>query len=114
MRGLIHSIETGGTVDGHGIRMVLFLTGCPLQCQFCHNPEIAWGNKGTQYTPRQVLKKHNENKQFYQNGGLAFSGGEPLRQGKFVYQCVQLLKKNKVHVVKKTYQLTSDTCYLPC
>ncbi len=102
MRGLVHSIETFGTVDGPGIRMVLFLTHCPLKCQFCHNPEIAWGSSGNKYSPEQVLEKYNKNKQFYQNGGLTFSGGEPLLQGEFVYQCAQLLKENKVHVTVDT------------
>lgn len=102
MKGLIHSIETFGTVDGPGIRMVLFLTGCPLKCQFCHNPEIAWGNQGQRYTPEQVLEKYNKKKQFYQKGGLTFSGGEPLLQAEFVYQCVQLLKENEVHLVIDT------------
>ena len=102
MKGLIHSIETFGTVDGPGIRMVLFLTDCPLKCQFCHNPEIAWENRGQRYTPEQVLEKYNKKKQFYQKGGLTFSGGEPLLQAGFVYQCVQLLKENEVHVVIDT------------
>lgn len=102
MKGLVYSVEPFGTVDGPGIRMVFFLTGCPLRCQFCHNPEIAWGKQGQRYTPNQVLEKYNKNKQFYQNGGLTFSGGEPLLQGEFVYQCVQLLKENKVHVTIDT------------
>ncbi len=102
MKGLINSIEPFGTVDGPGIRMVLFLTGCPVKCQFCHNPEIAWGGKGQHYSPQQVLDKYNRNKSFYRKGGLTFSGGEPLFQGEFVYQCVQLLKENKVHVTIDT------------
>ncbi len=102
MKGLIHSIETFGTVDGPGIRMVLFLTGCPLRCQFCHNPEIAWGKKAKHYTPGQILEKYNKKKHFYQTGGLTFSGGEPLLQGEFVHQCVQLLKENDVHLAIDT------------
>ncbi|MCD5397497.1 pyruvate formate lyase-activating protein [candidate division NPL-UPA2 bacterium] len=102
MKGLIHSREDFGTVDGPGIRMVLFLTGCPMKCQFCDNPDTAWGNLGEYYTPLQVLDKYNRNRSFYEKGGLTFSGGEPLLQGEFVYQCVQLLKENKVHVALDT------------
>ena len=99
MKGLVNSIESFGTVDGPGVRMVFFLSGCPLKCQFCHNPEIAWGNKGEEYTPERLLKEYNKKKQFYKKGGLTFSGGEPLLQGEFVYECVKLLKENDVHVV---------------
>lgn len=102
MRGLIHSSEDFGTVDGPGIRMVLFLTGCPMECQFCDNPDTAWGGKGQYYTSLQVLDKYNRKKSFYEKGGLTFSGGEPLLQGEFVYQCVQLLTENKVHVAVDT------------
>lgn len=102
MKGLIHSIEAFGTVDGPGIRMVLFLTGCPLRCIFCHNPEIARGTKGQLYSPQAILDQYNRNRLFYQKGGLTFSGGDPLAQGEFVYQCVQLLKENKVHVTIDT------------
>jgi pyruvate formate lyase activating enzyme len=102
VKGLIHSIEPFGTVDGPGVRMVLFLAGCPMKCLFCHNPEIAAGDEGQLYTPRQVLDRYNKNKSFYQKGGLTFSGGEPLLQGEFVTQCVRLLKENKVHIAVDT------------
>ena len=98
-KGLINSIESFGTVDGPGIRMVFFLSGCPLKCQFCHNPEIAWGNKGDEYTPERLLEEYSKKKNFYKKGGATFSGGEPLQQPEFVYECVKLLKENNVHVV---------------
>ena len=108
LKGLIHSIEAFGTVDGPGVRMVLFLAGCPMKCLFCHNPEIAAGDEGQFYTPQQVLDGYNKNKFFYQAGGLTFSGGEPLLQGKFVSQCVRLLKENKVHVAMDTSLCCGD------
>lgn len=102
MKGLIHSVENFGTVDGPGIRLVLFLSGCPMQCQFCDNPDTAWSNEGREHTPQRVLAKYNRNRPFYKKGGVTFSGGEPLLQGEFVDQCAQLLKANKAHVAIDT------------
>ncbi|MCL0043527.1 pyruvate formate-lyase-activating protein [Peptococcaceae bacterium] len=102
MKGFVHSIETFGTVDGPGIRMVVFMSGCLLKCIFCHNPDVAWGEQGKYYSPEQILDKCNRNRLFYEKGGITFSGGEPLLQGQFVYQCVQLMKQNNIHVVIDT------------
>ena len=98
MKGLVHSVEPFGTVDGPGIRLVTFLTGCPMQCLFCHNPEIAWTSEGRWLTPEDILGEFNKNRHFYTNGGITFSGGEPLRQASFVYACAKRFKKENVHV----------------
>lgn len=102
MRGFVNSFEPFGTVDGPGIRLVAFLTGCPLKCSFCHNPEIAWGREGHWLTAEEVLGEFNKNKFFYTNGGITFSGGEPLVQGAFVNECAQIFKEKGVHVAVDT------------
>jgi pyruvate formate lyase activating enzyme len=102
MKGLVHSFEPFGTVDGPGIRLVTFLTGCPMQCSFCHNPEIAWTSDGSWLTPDDILAEFNKNRNFYTNGGITFSGGEPLRQAEFVYECAKRFKKERVHTALDT------------
>ncbi len=102
MKGLVHSIEPFGTFDGPGIRMVVFLTGCPMGCKFCHNPEIAWSKQGDLYTPQDLIATYAKNHSFYQNGGLTFSGGEPLAQGEFVLACAKEMKQNQIHLTLDT------------
>ena len=92
MIGLIHSIETFGTVDGPGIRFVLFLKGCPLRCLYCHNPDT-WSmdntmNLDTTDIASIVMKYKN----YYKNGGVTISGGEPLLQIDFVIELLKLIK----------------------
>lgn len=96
MQGLVHSLEPFGTVDGPGIRMVVFLSGCPMHCQFCHNPEVAWSGQGQLYSPEDVMANYITYQWFYRNGGVTFSGGEPLVQSEFVYACAQLLKQHTI------------------
>lgn len=102
MKGLVHSIEAFGTVDGPGIRMVFFLTGCPMNCNFCHNPEIAWGKSGSLYTPEDLLAEYNKYRSFYETGGVTFSGGEPLYQADFLLECAKLMRENNIHVTVDT------------
>ncbi len=86
MKGYIHSIETGGTVDGPGLRYVVFLQGCPLRCKFCHNPDT-WrceAGMGTPYTVEELVSDILKYKNFIKNGGVTLSGGEPLMQAEFV------------------------------
>lgn len=85
MKGYIHSVETFGTVDNGGIRFVLFLQGCALQCSFCHNPDT-WLRRGQPVTIAEILDQLIEYKQFFDlsGGGLTVSGGEPLLQHLFV------------------------------
>lgn len=82
--GRVHSIETMGTVDGPGTRLVVFMQGCPFRCKYCHNPET-WGFKeGTIMQVSELMKVYERNRSFYRNGGITASGGEPLAQPHFV------------------------------
>ena len=85
--GRIHSIESFGSVDGPGVRYIYFLHGCPLRCQFCHNPDT-WGSKKyEEYTPEKALQQAMKYKTYWgKNGGITISGGEPLAQIDFVLE----------------------------
>lgn len=93
--GRLHSIETMGLVDGPGIRTIFFLQGCPLRCLYCHNVDTQKMSGGTEITPDFVLQKVKRYKTYYRNnGGVTFSGGEPLIQGEFLAETLKLLKEN--------------------
>lgn len=104
MIGKINSIETMGLVDGPGVRFVVFMQGCPLRCKFCHNPET-WklNGKANNYTPEELIKKIlNYKPYFKRNGGVTFSGGEPLMQKEFLLECLKLCKKNDINTCLDT------------
>lgn len=103
MKGSIDSIETLGLVDGPGIRTVVFLNGCKLRCKYCHNPET-WTLKKTNYTSDELVKKIIRNKPYFKrnNGGVTFSGGEPLLQIDFLIETVTKLKKENIHIALDT------------
>lgn len=95
LKGHIHSLETFGTVDGPGIRFVLFMQGCLLKCQYCHNPDT-WGlNEGKEMTVEEVLAEIEPYLNYYKSsgGGLTVSGGEPTLQAQFVKQLFTEVKK---------------------
>lgn len=99
MTGKINSIESMGLVDGPGVRFVIFMQGCPLRCKFCHNPET-WklNDKADEYTPEELVKKILNYKPYFKhNGGVTFSGGEPLMQKEFLLECLKLCKKENIH-----------------
>lgn len=99
MIGRINSIESMGLVDGPGVRFVVFMQGCPLRCKFCHNPET-WDLNGKSkcYTPEELIKKILNYKPYFKhNGGVTFSGGEPLMQKEFLLECLKLCKENNIH-----------------
>ncbi len=102
MKGYINSIETMGLVDGPGVRYVVFLNGCNLRCIFCHNPETWNINKKEYTTPKKLMQDIKKYLPYYTNGGVTFSGGEPLIQNKFLLQCLKLCKKNKIHTAIDT------------
>lgn len=82
--GRVHSIETMGTVDGPGTRLVVFTQGCPFRCKYCHNPET-WGYKeGTIMRVQEIMDIYERNRPFYRKGGITCTGGEPLAQPRFV------------------------------
>ena len=103
IKGSVKKIETFGLVDGPGIRTVIFLTGCKLRCKYCHNPEM-WIMQKANYTPEELAKKILRNKPYFKrnNGGVTFSGGEPLLQSEFIIEVCKLLKKEGIHIALDT------------
>lgn len=99
--GHIHSIETFGTVDGPGTRLVVFFSGCQLGCAFCHNPDT-WQIGEKQMTVQEIMETYDRYQVFYQKGGLTCSGGEPLLQGDFLRDLLQKAKEKSVHTVVDT------------
>jgi len=97
MAGFIHSIESFGTVDGPGIRFVVFLQGCPLRCLYCHNPDTWDKHKGTEKTADEILEEFNKNRDFYKRGGITVTGGEPLLQIDFVTELFRKAKEQDIH-----------------
>ena len=96
MIGRIHSIESFGTVDGPGIRMVVFLSGCPMRCLYCHNPDT-WDPKGgTPMTAEQILAQYRSAAHFYRRGGITVTGGEPLLQIGFVPELFEAARKEGI------------------
>ncbi len=101
-KGSVNKIETLGLVDGPGIRTVIFLSGCKLRCKYCHNPEM-WKMQDPNYTPEELVEKIIRNKPYFKNnGGVTFSGGEPLLQSKFLIEVCKLLKKHNIHIALDT------------
>ncbi len=102
MTGRIHSFESFGTVDGPGIRFVVFLQGCPLRCQYCHNPDT-WGAGGEEYSAQDVVNRALRYKNYFgNNGGVTVTGGEPLLQIDFVIELFTLLKAKGIHTCVDT------------
>lgn len=102
MKGFIHSTESFGTVDGPGIRFVVFLQGCPLRCLYCHNPDSWDRNKGTEITADEILTEYNKNRDFYKKGGITVTGGEPLLQLDFVTELFRKAKEQGIHTCLDT------------
>ena len=103
IKGSIKKIETFGLVDGPGIRTVVFFTGCKLRCKYCHNPEM-WNMQEPNYTPQQLVDRIIRNKPYFEksNGGVTFSGGEPLLQSNFLIEVCKLLRKENIHIALDT------------
>lgn len=100
--GRIHSIESFGTVDGPGIRMVIFFQGCPMRCAYCHNPD-SWNMQGgREMTTEELFEQYERNRAFYQKGGITASGGEPLMQMTFLTELFEKAKKKKIHTCLDT------------
>lgn len=99
MNGRIHSIETCGTVDGPGLRYVIFTQGCLLRCQFCHNPDTWKLNKGNEMSVSEIIDDIKTYLPFFQasGGGVTVSGGEPLLQLDFLIELFKECKKLGIH-----------------
>ena len=97
MTGRIHSVESFGTVDGPGIRYVVFMQGCPLRCMYCHNPDTWNFDGGREVDTDEILKEYNKNREFYTKGGITVTGGEPLLQVDFVTELFKKAKQQNIH-----------------
>ena len=103
MNGYIHSTESFGSVDGPGVRFVIFVAGCPMRCQFCHNPDTWKMDGGTESTADALLEKALRFKTYWgTDGGITVSGGEPLLQIGFLLELFQKAKQQGVHTVIDT------------
>lgn len=101
--GNVHSIQSLGTVDGPGIRFVVFMQGCNLRCGCCHNPDTWEMSGGTQYTAQEIVDKAVRYKEYFgEAGGITLSGGEPLLQAEFAYELFNLCHKEGVNTCLDT------------
>ncbi|MBR5796303.1 MAG: pyruvate formate lyase-activating protein [Erysipelotrichaceae bacterium] len=106
MKGYIHSEESFGTVDGPGLRYVVFLQGCPMRCLFCHNPDTWKMQDGKQVEPQEIIDRFLKNQSFYRNGGITVTGGEPLLQIDFLISLFTLAKQYDIHTCIDTSGIT--------
>ena len=97
MKGRIHSLESFGTVDGPGVRYVVFVQGCPMRCAYCHNPDTWEMNAGTLMEPEEILQNYERNEPFYNGGGITVTGGEPLMQIDFLLELFTLCHARGIH-----------------
>ncbi len=102
MEGYVHSIETCGTLDGPGIRYVIFLQGCPLRCKFCHNPDTWQLYSGKKYSVDELMDDILKYRSFIKRGGMTLSGGEPLLQADFAAELFKECKKHGIHTAVDT------------
>lgn len=101
--GHLHSYETLGTLDGPGLRLVVFLQGCPLRCLFCHNPDTWDMTAGRTVTIEAIVTKARRMRPYFgSTGGVTLSGGEPLAQPHFTLALLQALKNESIHTVIDT------------
>lgn len=113
----VHSLLTMSTLDGPGIRTTVFMQGCRLRCAYCHNPDTWDAAGGTLYTPAALAAELESYRDFYgDNGGVTFSGGEPLLSARFVYETEILLKREGIGSVIDTAgaPLSDDTAAALC
>ncbi len=107
MMGYVHSLESFGAMDGPGIRFVVFLEGCPMRCQYCHNPDTWEMRKKTPMTVEEILRQYDGCKEFCR-GGITVTGGEPLMQMEFVTQLFTQAKQKGIHTCLDTSGILFD------
>ncbi|PAB60646.1 pyruvate formate-lyase-activating protein [Anaeromicrobium sediminis] len=100
----VHSVETCGTVDGPGIRYILFLKGCPLRCKYCHNPDTWINEDGEEKSVDEIMKEVRRYKSYFQasGGGITVSGGEPTLQADFVGELFKQCREEGIHTCLDT------------
>ena len=106
MNGFVHSTESFGTVDGPGVRFVVFLQGCPMRCQYCHNPDTWKMNTGSVRSAQSLIQEYERNKAFYSKGGITVTGGEALMQIDFLLELFTLARQKKIHTCLDTSGVT--------
>ena len=106
MDGYIHSTESFGTVDGPGVRFVIFLQGCPMRCIYCHNPDTWKMNTGEKRSPESLIREYDRDRQFYTKGGITVTGGEALMQIDFLLELFTLAKEKGIHTCLDTSGVT--------
>jgi len=109
MSGRIHSLESFGTVDGPGVRFVVFVQGCPMRCAYCHNPDTWAMTGGKIMEAADIIAQYERNLPFYKGGGITVTGGEPLMQVDFLIELFSLAKEKNIH----TCIDTSGIAYKP-
>lgn len=119
MKGQVHSIQTLGTLDGPGLRTVVFMQGCPLQCKFCHSVDTTPYSGGKQYTAQELFEQVMKNEPYWRTlsyyneddriiGGVTITGGEPTAQPIFLLEFIKLLKNEGIHVSIDSSLFTSQ------
>lgn len=106
--GNIHSIESCGTVDGPGIRFVVFTQGCPLRCKYCHNPDTWSFDTNKPMLVKEIFEQYEGVKEFVKNGGITVTGGEPLMQIPFVTELFKTAHKKGIHTALDTSGVVFD------
>ena len=106
MNGYIHSTESFGTVDGPGVRFVIFLQGCPMRCKYCHNPDTWKMHSGSVRSAQSLIKEYERNQAFYAKGGITVTGGEALMQIDFLLELFALAKEKGIHTCLDTSGIT--------
>lgn len=102
-KGYVHSLESFGSADGPGVRYIIFLSGCAMRCQFCHNPDTWDMQKGTLYTAKELIDKAWRYRNYWgKDGGITISGGEPLLQIDFLLEFFKLAKAKGIHTTLDT------------
>ena len=100
--GYIHSLESFGTVDGPGVRFVVFFEGCPMRCQYCHNPDTWIVTDGKQMEADEIIDRFLRNASFYRTGGITATGGEPMLQIDFLTELFEKAKAHGIHTCLDT------------
>ena len=104
LKGRIHSVETCGTVDGPGIRYVIFTQGCPLRCLYCHNPDCRHFQDGQEITVDELMIDIQKYRSYMDSsgGGVTISGGEPLMQPEFIQEIFRRCQEIGIHTALDT------------
>lgn len=103
LKGRINSFQSLGTLDGNGVRFVVFSQGCPLRCACCHNPETWALTEGNEYTAEEIINRVKNYKDYFgEKGGITVSGGEPLLQAEFFAKVFRLCKENDINTCLDT------------